>query len=179
MENFDQIFILLAKHDGISLNTDILETGLINIVALVAILVYTGQDFLGSSLKERRTTIIKSIQDAESRLYQAQKRLDEAKKQLSQVNIVIRDIKKEALETKKILLEAEASQAKKELTIRFDRAFSTFRSKNRQIFLEIKNQIITLVLKKTVTRIKEVFKSEERANAFMNETIDKLEGDLL
>jgi hypothetical protein len=45
MENFDQIFTLLAEHEGISLNTDILETGLINILALLAILIYTGQDF--------------------------------------------------------------------------------------------------------------------------------------
>jgi hypothetical protein len=35
MENFDQIFTLLAEHEGISLNTDILETGLINILALL------------------------------------------------------------------------------------------------------------------------------------------------
>jgi hypothetical protein len=46
MENFDQIFTLLAEHEGISLNTDILETGLINILALLAILIYTGRDFL-------------------------------------------------------------------------------------------------------------------------------------
>ena len=46
MENFDQIFTLLAN-EGIGLNTDILETGLINILALLAILVYTGRDFLG------------------------------------------------------------------------------------------------------------------------------------
>jgi hypothetical protein len=38
MENFDQIFTLLAEHEGIGLNTDILETGLINILALLAIL---------------------------------------------------------------------------------------------------------------------------------------------
>ena len=35
MENFDQIFTLLAN-EGITLNTDILETGLINILALLA-----------------------------------------------------------------------------------------------------------------------------------------------
>jgi len=80
MENFDQIFTLLAKQEGISLNTDILETGLINIIALVAILIYTGQDFLGSLLEERKTTIISSVQDAENRLNEAQKRLDEVKK---------------------------------------------------------------------------------------------------
>jgi hypothetical protein len=53
MENFDQIFTLLAEHEGIGLNTDILETGLINILALLAILFSTGQDFLGS-LEERK-----------------------------------------------------------------------------------------------------------------------------
>ena len=52
MENFDQIFTLLAEEEGISLNTDILETGLINILALLAILIYTGRDFLGSLLEE-------------------------------------------------------------------------------------------------------------------------------
>ena len=100
MENFDQIFTLLAS-EGISLNTDILETGLINIVALLGILVYTGRDFLGSLLEERRTTIVKGVQDAEDRLSEAKKRLAEAQKQLNQANIVISEIKNEAVATKK------------------------------------------------------------------------------
>jgi hypothetical protein len=58
MENFDQNFTLLTEHEGIGLNTDILETGLINI-PLLAILFSTGQDFLGSLLEERKTTIVK------------------------------------------------------------------------------------------------------------------------
>ena len=37
MENFNQIFTLLAEEGSISLNLDILETGLLNILALVAI----------------------------------------------------------------------------------------------------------------------------------------------
>jgi len=152
MENFDQIFTLLAEHEGISLNLDILETGLLNILALVAILVYTGRDFLGSLLEERRAAIVKGVQDAEDRLNEAQNRLNEAKKQLDQVNIVISEIKNETIATKKVLLEADAFQAKKDLKIRFERALATFRSKERQIFLEIKQQIISLVLKRTVIR---------------------------
>ena len=178
MENFDQIFTLLAN-EGISLNTDILETGLINILALLAILVYTGRDFLGSLLEERRTTIVKGVQDAEDRLSEAKKRLVEAEKQLNQANIVISEIKNETVTTKKILLESDAFQAKKDLTIRFDRALATFRSKERQIFIEIKQQIISLVLQKTVSRVQDTFKSEERSSALINETIDKLKGDLL
>ena len=58
MENFNQIFTLLAEHEGIGLNTDILETGLINIVALVGILIYSGRDFLGSFLARRSFVIV-------------------------------------------------------------------------------------------------------------------------
>jgi len=179
MENFNQIFTLLAEEGGISLNLDILETGLVNIIALVAILIFTGRDFLGSILEERKTTIVKSLQDAEDRLNEAQKRLAEAEKQLSQANLVISEIKNETIATKKVLLEADAFEAKKDLKIRFERALSAFRSKERQIFLEIKQQIISLVLKRTLVRAQETFGPKERATALINDTIDKLEGDLL
>jgi len=179
MENFDQIFTLLAEHEGIGLNLDILETGLLNILALLAILVYTGRDFLGSLLEERKTTIVKGVQDAEDRLNEAQNRLAEAKKQLEQANIVISEIKNETTVTKKLLLESDAYEAKKDLGIRFERALATFRSKERQIFLEIKQQIISLVLKRTVIRAQETFGPKERATLLINDTINKLEGDLL
>ena len=179
MENFDQIFTLLAEHEGIGLNLDILETGLLNILALLAILIYTGRDFLGSLLEERKTTIVKGVQDAEDRLNEAQNRLSEAEKQLNQANFVISEIKNETIATKKILLESDAYAAKKDLKVRFERALATFRSKERQIFLEIKQQIISLVLKRTVVRAQETFGPKERATALINDTINKLEGDLL
>lgn len=179
MENFDQIFTLLAEHEGIGLNLDILETGLLNILALLAILIYTGRDFLGSLLEERKTTIVKGVQDAEDRLNEAQKRLSEAEKQLSQANLVISEIKTETVSTKKMLLESDAFDAKKDLKIRFDRALATFRSKERQIFLDIKQEIISLVLKRTVVRAQEAFGPKDRATALINDTINKLEGDLL
>jgi len=179
MENFDQIFTLLAEDEGIGLNLDILETGLINILTVVGILIYTGRDFLGSLLEERKTTIVKGVQDAEDRLNEAQKRLNEAKKQLNQANLVISEIKNETIATKKVLLESDAYEAKKDLKIRFERALATFRSKERQIFLEIKQQIISLVLKRTVIRAQQTFEPKERATALINDTINKLEGDLL
>ena len=179
MENFNQIFTLLAHEEGLALNLDILETGLLNILALLGILIYAGKDFLGSLLEERKTTIVKSVQDAEDRLNEAQKRLSEAQKQLNQANFVIGEIKNETIATKKLLLESDTYDAKKDLKIRFDRALASFQSKERQIFLEIKQQIISLVLKRTVIRAQEAFGPKERATALINDTINKLEGDLL
>lgn len=179
MENFDQIFTLLAENEGITLNLDILETGVINIIALIGILVYVGRDFLGSSLEARRSDIVTGVQDAEERLNEANTRLTEAQKQLTQANVVITEIKNETVATKKLLLEADANQSKKDLTTRFSRALATFRTKERQIFLEVKQQIITLVLKRTATRAQQAFGPKERATVLINETITKLEGDLL
>jgi|TARA_B110000908_G_C10164182_1_gene407518 F-type H+-transporting ATPase subunit b len=179
MENFDQIFTLLAENSGITLNLDILETGVLNIIALVAILVYVGRDFLGSSLEQRKSDIVTGVQDAEERLNEANRRLSEAQKQLTQANVVITEIKNETIATKKVLLESEASQSKKDLKTRFSRALASFRTKERQIFLEVKQQIILLVLKRTVARAQQTFGTKERATALINETINKLEGDLL
>jgi F-type H+-transporting ATPase subunit b len=179
MENFDQIFTLLAETKGIGLNLDILETGVLNILALLVILIYTGRDFLGSLLEERKTIIVKGVQDAEDRLNEAERRLSEAQKQLNQAHVVISEIKQETISTKKVLLQSDAYQAKKDLKIRFERALATFRSKERQIFLEIKQQIILLVLKRTVIRAQETFGPKDRAATLINDTINKLEGDLL
>jgi F-type H+-transporting ATPase subunit b len=178
MENFDQIFTLVAEHEGIGLNLDILETGLINILALLAILIYTGKDFLGSLLEERKTSIVQGVQDAEDRLNEANRRLDEAQKQLSQANVVITEIKNETIAAKKVLLEADAYQSKKDLATSFSRALASFRSKERQIFVEVKQQIILLVLKRTVISAQETFGKKDRAAALINDTINKLEGDL-
>jgi len=179
MENFNQIFTVLAENGSIGLNLDILETGVLNIATLVGILIYTGKDFLGSILQERKSTIVKSVQDAEDRLNEANRRLSEAQKQLSQAHVVISEIRNETRSAKTNLLKSDASIAKKELINRFERAISNFRSKERVIFLEVKQQIISLVLNRSALQAKETFGSKKRAREFINETIQKLEGDLL
>jgi len=175
MENFDQIFNLIAEEEGIGLNPDILETGLINILALVGILIYTGKDFLGSVLEERKTTIVQNVQDAEDRLSEAQKRLTEAQKQLNQASVVISNIKTETLVTKKKMLEADTLETRNDLKFRFERAVLAFKSKERQIFFEIKEQITSLVLERTVSRVKETFVQEKSAAKLINSTIRTLE----
>ena len=56
---------------------------------------------------------------------------------------------------------------------------ATFRTKEQQIFLEVKQQIILLVLKRTAARAQQTFGPKKQAEALINETINKLEGELL
>ena len=179
MENFDKIFTLVAENGGIGLNLDILETGVLNIIGLIVILIFASKDFLTSFLKERSENISKGLENAENRLKEADQRLNEAQKQLSQANILISKIKKEAIESQKILLQSEIYQTKKELALRFNRATAAIQTKERQIFIQIKQQIILLMLKRTVIRVQETFTQNDKATALINETINKLDGDLL
>jgi len=77
------------------------------------------------------------------------------------------------------LLKTEVSETKKNLAARFNKAIVNFRSKERQVFVEVKQQIILLLLKRTLIRAKETFSIKQRAKTLINETINKLEGDLL
>lgn len=175
MENLNQIFILIAQEKGISLNLDILETGVINIVILIGILIVNGINFLGTILKERKTVIVQNVQDAEDRLTEAQNRLTEAQKQLNQLSVIIAQIQEETFTTKKLMLEADASETQKDLQFRFERALNTFKSKERQIFFEIKDQITSLVLNRTILHVQETFTQEKKAANFINNIIRTLE----
>jgi len=141
MENFDKIFTLVAENGGIGLNLDILETGVLNIIGLIVILIFASKDFLTSFLKERSENISKGLENAENRLKEADQRLNEAQKQLSQANILISKIKKEAIESQKILLQSEIYQTKKELALRFNRATAAIRTKERQIFIKLSSKL--------------------------------------
>ena len=103
----------------------------------------------------------------------------EAQKQLSQANVVITEIKNETIATKKVLLQADASQSKKDLNTRFSRALATFRTKERQIFLEVKQQIMMLVLQQATTRAQQTFGPKKRATELINETHNKSPSSLV
>lgn len=175
MENFNQIFSLIAEENGFNLSPDILESGVINIVGLIVIILVVAKDGLGAMLKERETMISQNVKDAENRLNEAENRLTEAKKQLSQASVVIGKIKSDTLSTKKVMLEADANEAKTDLQVRFERAMLIFKSKERQIFFEIKEQITSLVIARTVSRVKETFAQEKPTAKLINNTIRTLE----
>jgi len=177
MENFDQIFTLLAEREGIGFNFDILETGVINIILLVTILVVVGKDFLGSQLEERQEIIIRGVQDAEEKFNEASARLEEAQKQLMQSQVIISEIKKETLATKKLLLKSDALRASQDLGVRFGRALATLSYREQQVFSEIKEQLITLALKNVLGSIKNDLDSKKQSE-LISTSITKLGGQL-
>nr|YP_009555771.1 ATP synthase CF0 subunit I [Selaginella lepidophylla]AZU95888.1 ATP synthase CF0 subunit I [Selaginella lepidophylla] len=72
---------------GFALNTNLLETNLINLGVVLALLAYLGRGVLSNSLGNRERTILSTIRDAEARYKEATDRLDQARTRLRRAKI--------------------------------------------------------------------------------------------
>jgi len=163
MSIIDQVFIGIAdeiSEGGFGINTDILDTNLINIIILVAGLFVLVKNALGESLSVRQQKIIGSIQEAEDRLDQAKTRLSEAEKQLSKVDGTTDAISSDAQNTANQLKSAIINQGKEEIQRLTDNAKVTIAIAEAQVKQQLLQQIATLTIKRVSIQLREVLKPE-------------------
>ncbi|KAH7425877.1 hypothetical protein KP509_11G075700 [Ceratopteris richardii] len=93
MRSISEIFALLSywvSAAGISLNTDIFEINLINLILVLSILFYYGKGVL---LENHERTISNTIRDAEERYTEATEKLQKARIRLQQAKIKADEIR--------------------------------------------------------------------------------------
>ena len=72
----------LPLGEGFGINTNLLETNVLNLAVVIGVLFVFGGDVLTSILKNRQELIVKSLNDAEERFQEATAKLEAAKAQL-------------------------------------------------------------------------------------------------
>jgi hypothetical protein len=93
------------------------------------------------------------------------------------LGVIISEIKKETLNTKKVLLDSDFSQAGEDLITCYSRALATLKSREQQVFTEVKEKIILLALQATLEDIQTKFNSAKQDDA-ISKSIEKLGGQL-
>ncbi|MCP9939500.1 F0F1 ATP synthase subunit B [Synechococcus sp. Cruz CV12-2-Slac-r] len=92
---------LLLATEGFSLNTNIFDTNIINLIIVIVVLVWFLKGFLGGILERRREAILADLKDAEERLLIASKALEEGQLELAQAQAtaqkILSDGKKRAM----------------------------------------------------------------------------------
>jgi F-type H+-transporting ATPase subunit b len=89
---------LILTHSGFGINTNILETNIINLAAVVAIVVsFVGQNFT-SILEERKKTIVNNLEEANKRAADSQEKLKIARTQLELAKKTADEIRQEGLQ---------------------------------------------------------------------------------
>jgi F-type H+-transporting ATPase subunit b len=140
---------------SVSLNTDIFEANLINIVLLVVLLFNVVGDALKTSMLERKEKILSGVQDAEQRLNEASERLNEAKIQLDQSKLVIDKIKSDKENTRCNLAYSNGMRVQEKSVRRADSAKSAIMYKKQQVWREVKEQVSSLALNRVITTLKD------------------------
>nr|YP_009532101.1 ATP synthase CF0 subunit I [Volvox africanus]AXZ97343.1 ATP synthase CF0 subunit I [Volvox africanus] len=88
---------LIIGHGGFGLNTNIFETNIINLAAVVGIVVsFVGKN-LSSLLEDRKNTIVKNLQEANQRAIEAEEKLNAARAQLEIAKKKAQEIREEGV----------------------------------------------------------------------------------
>lgn len=160
---------------SVQLNTDILETNVINIAILLAILFNVVGGALKASMLERKEKILNGVQDAERRLNEASERLAESKMQLSQSKLIISKIKSDKEFARRTIALSNRDRALEELTRQANSTKLAITYKEQQVLREVKEQISTLTLSRVITSLQNDLTLDKHI-ALINNSIARIGG---
>jgi len=166
-------YIISNENFGVSLNTDIFETNIINIALLLVILFVVIKNFLTENLTARKKKIVDSIQNAENRLSDSNKRYVEAKKQWAQMDIIIKEINHQMEKTKQNILKLKWDQAKEDLSKKFTTAIGVLRNRESKIFSDVIKEVSQKALNRVILKLKQQLGKVEQS-AIVNRKIKQL-----
>ena len=162
---------------GIEINSNFLEANVINIVLLLAGLIYVLRQFLGTILVERQDKVVLAINESEERLQQANIRLNEANKQLEQTQLVIKQIIEEAEITAERVRNSILNQGEIDVNKLKSSSKASIISAENQVKRQIQQQITALAIDKvSVDLKKELTKTTQ--NKLIDQYIMQLEGSI-
>lgn len=157
----------LAHSESFGINTNILDTNIINLTVVLAVLITFGGDALRSLLKNRKDSILSTITEAEQRAKDAELQLNEAKQALTDAKSKAEEIRKQSVvaaekEKNQILLQTE------EDTKRLEQTKQEIIQLQQQVALQtLSKQVVSLALTQVETRLLE----QKRVDSSFNRSI--------
>lgn len=91
------MFASLAENGGFGINTNLLETNVLNLAVVIGVLFYFGKDLLLDTLKNRKELILKSLQDSVEKKMEAVDNLNAAKIQFQKAQEKSEEIRSQGL----------------------------------------------------------------------------------
>ena len=138
---------------GVSLNTDIFEANLINLVLLDGGLFYLLSGALSESLSERQQKILGAIQESEEKLQEATTRLTEGETKLAQAQIVIESIGKDAEQTAVQVKSSILTDGKSEIERLTANAKTQITTIEARVRKQISDYVATLALQRITMQL--------------------------
>lgn len=156
-----------AHSEGFGLNTNLLDTNIINLVVVLGILITFGGDALRSLLANRKQAILSTMKEAEEKANEAQRQLEEAKQALANAKNKAEEIRKQSVvsaekEKNQILLQTEEDVKRLEQTKQ-----EIIQLQQQTALQKLSKQITSLAL----TQVKERLLKQKRTDSSFHRSI--------
>jgi F-type H+-transporting ATPase subunit b len=160
--------------EGFGINTNVLETNVINLSVVIAVLVVLGKDILSSLLDERKNKIVQSLNDVEARFQEAQEKLEAAKANLANSKQKAEEIQKQSLATAEQSRVNATKRAETEMGRLDGTKTSTLMVEKQKLVREMRTLLTTGALEKAFKKLKQ----ERSGNVIQKKLIDTLLRDV-
>ncbi len=133
---------------GFGINFDILETNLINLSIVIAVVVYFGRKFLGKILGDRTAAIEAQIKEVEQRKQSAASALASQQQKLAQAQAEAAKIRASAEEGAKLAREAILVKADQDVARMRETAAQELGSEQERVINELRQRIALMAMQR-------------------------------
>ena len=140
---------------GFGLNTNILETNLINLAIVIGVLFFFGRKFLGNTLSERRSKIEEAIRDAEQQQKEAAAALADAQQQLAQAQAEAERIRAAAQDNAQTAKAAILEASRQEVERMKETAVRDLNTEREKAIAELRQQVAAMAIQRVEAQLRE------------------------
>jgi F-type H+-transporting ATPase subunit b len=146
--------LLGEAESSFGLNFDLIETNIINLAVVIAVVLYLGSDLLSSLLRDRKNRIVSTIQSADERYLEAQQKLETAKAKVEQAKAKAIEIRQQG--------NSAAAQATKTLFERTEEEIrrleetkqATLRVEEDKALSQVRDQVVKLSIERALSQLR-------------------------
>jgi F-type H+-transporting ATPase subunit b len=154
----------LSIGHGFGINTNILETNVINLAVVIGVVVTFVGDALKSLLENRRQAILNNLKEADQKAFEAQERLNQAKAALNEAIKKAEMIKQQSVVTAEQESQQVVRQTQEELARLEQSKQDTIQLQRQRAIQQLSQQVINLAL----SQVKNKLAGSRKDTAFQN-----------
>lgn len=150
------LFLATTGEGGVSLNPDLIEANLVNLVLVLVFLFVFGSKFLNNILTERREAIEIAIKDTEDRQKQAASALTVAKKNLAEAQAEAANIRQTATTSAANAKAEIAAKAAADIERMQKLAAASTDSEQDKAIAELRARVTALAIERAESQLKDL-----------------------
>lgn len=143
---FLTLFAHIPSGEGFGFNGNILETNLINLSVVIAVVVSFGGDALRSLLDNRKQTILNNLQEADQKAKEAEEKLTQARAQLELAKKKAVEIRQQGILNAEQEKKQSIRQTKEDLSRLEEVKQETIRFQQQKAISQVSQQVVSLAL---------------------------------